>query len=125
MAKIIQMKDSEGLVYPISNVYSTEEQVIGTDIDGTRYRKVITTNTPSTTNDSVVATIPENDFVKKIDGLFYNQMASQLIPLNFYYSEQYNAVSYIQFNEIHMKVSVQDYTNCPLEIILEYTKTTD
>lgn len=40
MEKIIQMKDSDGLIYPISNVYSTDEKLIGKWIDGKHlYRK--------------------------------------------------------------------------------------
>lgn len=50
MAKIIQMKDSEGLIYPISNVYSTEEKEIGIWIDGKPlYRRTIFSDTSTGT----------------------------------------------------------------------------
>ena len=105
--------------------YLNSEQVIGTWMGKPLYRQIIITTTPSTTEDSIVATIPNNAFARKIEGLMYNDTTSQLVPINFHYSEQYNCVTYIQFDGIHMKVSTSDYTDKQLEIILEYTKTTD
>lgn len=41
MAKLIQLKDKDGYVYPINEVYSTTEQKIGTYEGKILYRKVI------------------------------------------------------------------------------------
>ena len=49
MAKIIQMKDSDGLIYPISNVYSTDEKIIGKWVNGKiLYRKTYYITTEGT-----------------------------------------------------------------------------
>lgn len=119
-SKFVKHKDFEN-----KEIYSTSEQVIGTWIDDKPlYRRVINTRTPDTVEDTQVAVIDTTIKLKKIDGVIYNTVAGQGLPINFYYSTDYMITTYATEHAINMKVT-NSYTDAPVEIVLEYTKTTD
>ena len=109
-------------------LYSTSEQVIGTWTDGKPlYRKTISINTPLTTNNTEVYNFDTNFIIKNFYGFVTISASSQLIPINFYFTNEYNVATYITKNtgKINMKVGSEAYTNQQVTISLEYTKTTD
>lgn len=108
--------------------YSTSEQKIGTWTDGKPlYRKTISINTPPTTNNTEVYNFDKNFIIKNYYGFVTISASSQLIPINFYFTNEYNVATYITKNtgKINMKVGSVSYTNQQVTINLEYTKTTD
>ena len=105
------------------NNYSTEEQRIGTWIDGkSLYQKTYNVITPATLN---TWTVVISVHVKNIDGYFIQNGARNHIPLNisntmlciFIYDTNNNGVS--------MNTTHSSYTSCDAYITLQYTKTTD
>lgn len=109
-------------------LYSTNEQVIGTWTDGKPlYRKTISINTPLTTSNTEVYNFDTNFIIKNYYGFVTISTSSQLIPINFYFTNEYNVATYITKNtgKINMKVGSEAYTNQQVTISLEYTKTTD
>lgn len=110
------------------DVYSTNEQVIGTWINGKPlYRKTISIKTPNTTNNTEVYSFDTNFIIKNYYGFVTISESSQLLPINFYFTNEYNVATYIIKNtgKINMKVGSISYTNQQATISLEYTKTTD
>jgi hypothetical protein len=110
------------------NTYSTTEQRIGTWIDGKPlYRRVITGTTPNSTTDSVIGNIGTDKKVVKIDGYINGGSTYQILPINFYFSDEYSIATYVTTNNgnIHMKLNSVNYQSKYTEIVVEYTKTTD
>ena len=109
-------------------LYSTNEQVIGTWTDGKPlYRKTISINTPLTTSNTEVYNFDTNFIIKNYYGFVTISASSQLIPINFYFTNEYNVATYITKNtgKINMKVGSEAYINQQATISLEYTKKTD
>lgn len=109
------------------NTYSTNEQRIGTYDGKPLYRKMIKTTTPNSTTNSVVATYSNTYKVKNFYGNIYISASNQVLPLNFYFTNEYNVATYCTdtTGNINMKVGIASYQSQNVEIILEYTKTTD
>lgn len=108
-------------------IYSTEEKVIGTWMGKPLYRKTIGIRTPNTTNNTEVYSFDTNFIIKNYYGFVTISESSQLLPINFYFTNEYNVATYITKNtgKINMKVGSIAYTNQLATISLEYTKTTD
>lgn len=127
MAKIIQMKDSEGLIYPISNVYSTDEKVIGTWMGKNLYGKTIVF--PNGTGTTEYAYYLLSDFgVSNVDEIFIGH------PTFYTYNENRYPFPYNDGNAfevivnptgIIVKLGYLDISKCRFIVTLEYTKTTD
>lgn len=108
-------------------VYSTEEQVIGTWMGKPLYRKLIRCNAPAQEGDYPVATLDEEINIKNIYGVMINgdiPSQGQRIPLNFNENNGYFLATYYSLNQIHINIG-GFVGNLPCEIIIEYTKTTD
>jgi hypothetical protein len=106
--------------------YSTEEQRIGTWIDGKPlYQKTFVETTPSSANvDSEIISLSSDvEFVHNIIG--YVKTVSASVPINFSYaSNDYVNVYYASSaNTIQIKQS--SYNSFPCYITIQYTKTTD
>lgn len=109
-------------------IYSTNEQVIGKWTDGKPlYRKTISIKTPSTTNNTEVYNFDTNFIIKNYYGFVTISESTQLLPINFYFTNEYNVATYITKNtgKINMKVGSNAYLNQQVTMTLEYTKTTD
>ena len=108
--------------------YSTEEQIIGTWIDGKPlYQKTFETTTPANNTDTLIVELPSNCIARSFDGYIlqdgYNRM-----PLNAYYSSAEFVCTYMQFNPdngIRMKCESAQWRSCTAVITVLYTKTTD
>ena len=110
--------------------YSTEEQRIGTFLGKPLYKKTLNLNTPSTTSNTEVGNFDSNFIVRNYYGHIKIAASNQLLPINFYFTEEYNIATYVTNSKdsqgkINMKVGIASYTNQPTTITLEYTKTTD
>ena len=109
-------------------VYSTEEQRIGTWIDGKPlYRKVLSLTTPSTTNSTKIANFDKTFIIKNYYGNAFISASNQLLPINFYFTDVYKIATYVVNNsgEIYMKIGSEAYRNQQATLTIEYTKTTD
>ena len=110
------------------DIYSTEEQVIGTWIDGKPlYRKILSLTTPSTTNSTKIANFDKTFIIKNYYGNAFISASNQLLPINFYFTDVYNIATYVVNNsgEIYMKIGSEAYRNQQATLTIEYTKTTD
>lgn len=108
-------------------VYSTDEKVIGTWIDGkTLYRKVFTGTTPSTpnVNTNLPHTITADMNIKRIDGNITNSSGAQF-PLNLQFVDG-SSINTWRRTTTALGMSVySNVVSSPYEIIIEYTKTTN
>lgn len=108
----------------VGEVYSTEEQRIGTWIDGKPlYRKVIILNLPKTT--SSVATysgtdLPENSEIVKYEG-FCLTTTGVFLQI---YAMGYSYISFVGTQIWHAAMK-SDLTSAKVTLIVDYTKTTD
>lgn len=111
-------------------VYSTEEQKIGTWIDGkTAYQKTFVVSTPTEPNkDTVVLDIPSNikSFIKTDAQLFASNI-NVITRIPYYFSSENYGMLWNDLNTrtIQMLVTNNLYCNQELIIRLVYTKTTD
>lgn len=116
------------LIFEGAEIYSTEETEIGIWIDRKPlYRKCYQTTTASSIGQAKpIVPLPQN--IEKVANLFGQFFCSnQEIPINYFGSPTYYVATYVNYsmNYVVMNISHNSYTNCPLVIILEYTKTTD
>lgn len=111
----------------LKNVYSTEEKVIGTWINGKPlYRKVFTGNV--TTKQLVIDSGIENlDEIIYFGGTLKVSVDGQYRPLPMYGSDtNRNALEYnTSANKIYVDSSTGQWALGHCIIVLEYTKTTD
>lgn len=125
----------------VKETYLTTEQVVGTWIDGKPlYRKVIQLSTPTTnTNGTTAWSSPQlilenvdfvflkNSFVVKptVDG---NSIFDEIIPAPFYNQTGMVIVALRKTNgntvDCVLGNSITSYSNIPIYLICEYTKTT-
>lgn len=105
--------------------YSTEEQVIGTWIDGRPlYRRVIETTTPSSTDITyAIATLSSECRIRLYNGYVYD--GGQVFPLNLYLGSENFYYSYGYMNEYRMKLTNTNRVDKTCVLILDYIKTTD
>lgn len=111
-----------------NEVYSTKEQRIGTWIDGKPlYRKCLQFNTPNSTTNTQVATFDTTYTIRNYYGNVTISASNQLIPLNFYFTNEYNVTTYVTnvTGTINMKIGIASYQKQPVTMFIEYTKTTD
>ena len=107
--------------------YSTEEQVIGTWIDGKPiYRKTITGKTPNAGVNTKM--FPVTDIAKDIKQIisFYGSIFitnTWTAPLNFYYSN--GCYTCAQIDEGKFELNCSWFTGRDYHVTFEYTKTTD
>lgn len=115
------------------SVYSTDETVIGTWINGkTLYRKVFHTTTPSSTNS--IVTVVEIAYLDALSPEFFMTVTAtmnylengKLVAMNSGVNADNTLMSiWIDTRGVNCNVNVAQYTNKDLYVILEYTKTTD
>lgn len=113
--------------------YSTEEQIIGTWIDGKPlYRRVFTATTTEDMEVSAtaIATLPLNTRVRKFDICLISETSGSLVPGNFRVSDTHFVYSQITASrtKMELKVSLSPYStygNRTINAILEYTKSDD
>ena len=104
--------------------YSTEEQVIGTWIDGkTIYRKVFNTRTPGLVNTWVLTQVMAN--VETVVNLFGFLISNdgRRVPIN--YAEPGYSIMATYKNGIEMNIANSLWADKQVLITIEYTKTTD
>lgn len=109
------------------NNYSTEEQRIGTWIDGKPlYQKTYNITSPSTDTDNAIVTLDPNIFPINWDGYLIFSTGSP-IGINLYYTDSQFINTYPELvsGTIHMKAVGANYHNLSGYITLKYTKTTD
>ncbi|WAJ24066.1 hypothetical protein [Lacrimispora xylanolytica] len=116
------------------NVYSTDETVCGTWIDGKPiYRKVITgTLANDSGNNIVFATIPELNIEQLINiqgNMIYKNKAGHIVfPVSYASTNGLFAAINMAYNEIkstleyHFLNNGGDYSGCTANVIIEYTK---
>ena len=109
--------------------YSTEEQRIGTWIDGKPlYRQVYNVRTPATVSTSTVtvAKYPTTCQFTKINVLIFQEesMAYTVLPAIFGTSNFYGGI-FLQNGDLRLMAGHKNYANQPVIVIMEYTKTTD
>lgn len=108
----------------ISNVYSTTETLTnGKWIDNKPiYRKVISTNTPSSTNSwANVGSVSNVDTIINIYG-YFKAADGRRISINSPEPSAETATTFLNGN-VQMKVIASSWTSKPVNIIVEYTKT--
>lgn len=118
----------ENIINNIQGNYSTSETKIGTWIDGKPlYSKTLSLTTPSTTNSTKIADFDKTFIIKKYYGNALIAASNQLLPINFYFTNEYNIATYVVNNsgEIYMKIGSKAYRNQQVTLTIEYTKTTD
>lgn len=121
------LKINEKLI-PSAN-YSTDEQKIGTWIDGKPiYRKVVNFgNLPNNNSKKVTISIANVNLVTKLYGVRKN--VSEYSPLPMYYSGNYYETLVLNHNDNTINgITIRtgsDRTSETAIIIIEYTKTTD
>lgn len=108
------------------NTYSTTETIIGTWVneDGSKrplYRKVISTNLPSTASSWVnVGTLPTNIKITKLQGTL-----GGYFPIPTYINESYYVALQYNSGEGKLLAITNGYLGVTAEITVEYTKPTD
>ena len=110
--------------------YSTEEKVIGTYAGKPLYKKTLSLNTPATTNNTEVVNFDSTFIVRNYYGFINVAASNQLLPINFYFTSEYNIATYVTNSKeaqgkINMRVGSNAYLNQSATITIEYTKTTD
>lgn len=99
--------------------YSYNETIIGTWFSKPLYRKVINATTPALEATwTSIASIDSNAIIRIINGTLANWLVipAYVLPTH-----------YISFQVVNgdVQVYVMGYTNVQIELIVEYTKTTD
>jgi len=115
-----------------NEVYSTQEQVIGTWIDGKPlYRKVIIENGPTVTTDGTGANKNIDISSLNCDTLLVKNawvyQSSRYVPL-FYMNDamtSYAKVYPTTSSNLRLSCSNTTYSEKPFYVVIEYTKTTD
>lgn len=112
-----------GTITALDN-YSTEEQVVGTWIDGKPlYQKTIITNSPSTSA-TIFLTMDSNVDIQLIECKL-NENESYRFNVPFYVTSQTFASIYIMDRYKLEWVSSEQYYNKECIVTVRYTKTTD
>lgn len=115
-----------------SDYYSTEEKVVGVWTDGKPlYQKVTTGNTPPSTSDwTLIASLGNTCNIRRAE--MYVESSLGLAPVPFgmsnircYYNFSNGAYSIGDISMHLGDISSTNWTNLPLYVIVQYTKTTD
>lgn len=114
---------------PYEDIYSEEETVIGRWIDGKPlYRKVIHATSPSTTGSwaNIYSEVADIDYISSITGSLYDASIDSYNYLNYSTGTGTSiALTYHNRIGIDMVAQYRTFANCPVILIIEYTKTTD
>lgn len=106
--------------------YSTQEQVVGTWIDGSNlYEITIEATSPSTANiDTTIETLTDLNYgqIISIEGILYAQSLSQYIPIFWSYGTSLMGSVYVEGNNLKQELTNANYLNCPVWVTLRYTK---
>lgn len=126
---IIPVVDGNGYL-PSNDIYSEEEILIGTWIDGKPlYRKVILSETTDVTNTAnVIKNVSELNIetVVSLRGLFVDSATLSQLPIGSMIGNSFVSVYYQTAKKnIVERHQNESYNNAELRIIIEYTKTTD
>ena len=117
-------------------VYSTEEQVVGTWIDGKPiYRKVISLNCPTCSDNGVFADATTDVSSLNIDFIMFKYVNistsnGELLDYNGFNPNEASKLGgqvwyYSAGKVIYARHTLTDFNNCPITAIIEYTKTID
>lgn len=108
------------------NNYSTAEQIIGTYDGKPLYRKKLRVTSPSTTSASeTILTLDSNCVIRRYEGMLETN-ANARYQLNTWFSSTDYIYSYANSpNSLQLRVAHTAYTSRPIEVTVEYTKTTD
>ena len=117
-------------------VYTTDETVIGTWVDGKPlYRKVINLNCPTCSDNGVFADATTDVSSLNIDYIMFKYVNiytsnDVIIPYNGFNPNESaklgGQVWYYKINKvIYARHTRIDFNNCPITAVIEYTKTTD
>lgn len=98
--------------------------------DGSERRtfyRYITLEYTKTTNSTKIANFDKTFIIKNYYGNAFISSSNQLLPINFYFTNEYNIATYVVNNsgEIYMKIGSKAYQNQQVTLTIEYTKTTD
>ncbi len=125
---IIKNSTTVGTRNENANNYSTDEQVIGTWIDGKKlYRKVYKATTPSTSESTAIVDISELNVDTQVNiyGSIFTPENGSAYSLNTCFGSTDTVATWFNKTNIYMKVSYTNRQNRPCIIVIEYTKTTD
>ncbi len=123
MNQLVQLKNENGNMYPVSDVYSTKEQIVGTWIDNKPiYRKVINfTFDTDITKDYVIGNIPNFERIIRLEGFFW-EAVGWVYKFPFGNEKEYIFV-YVKSNgEIYERTNYTFPGGKPAILIVEYTK---
>lgn len=105
-------------------IYSTEETVVGTWIDGkTLYQKVYENRSLGNVNNYVVVALPSECVIRHVSGIFPD-VNGYLWILPSFYSPTIYASIFFKGNAVYAN-AVSNFANRPATIIVKYTKTID
>ena len=111
------------------NTYSTEEQVIGTWIDGKPlYRKVINSTLPTTTTNLDIPISNNIETVVKISQIYLllnGDGSNQFVPFPYINASKLRVTGNILGNNWIVINEIESNTDRPCRLIVEYTKTTN
>lgn len=116
---------------PAEEIYSTEEQRIGTWIDGKPlYRRVVNITSPEAT--TINKTYPLEiavDRMVRLQAVLQSQVSvsTSKYPLPFFYENNVYLSVWYSVGSLYAKAgsSAVEYLNQPVTVLMEYTKTTD
>lgn len=121
----------DGVDYDIAGneIYSTEEQIVGTWLDGKPiYRKVVELgNLPNATTKDITLNIQNVNEIVSINAICSNESEVWVIP-NAYSTQYINGIVVRFANNIIENISIYasfDASGFTGRAVLEYTKTTD
>ena len=125
------MKDGKAYFFGSGESYSTEEQVIGTWIDGKPiYRRVINSTTPNVETDGTLVNKYMYITEYNVETMVTLRGVANISGVFAYSGQVWNDYSfYLNYDANEKCISVTlnriTWANQPLIVILEYTKTTD
>lgn len=106
-----------------SDLYSTDEKIIGQWTDGKPlYQKCYSCTTPSSTSGyNTIITLDSTIEPKKLDGW----LVKNNVPINCYASSSYRIITQYTAATHVIEQQVKGHTSQPEIVVLQYTKTTD
>ena len=107
-------------------IYSLEEKIVGTWINGLPiYRKVIVTTTPSTANSWVDVAIGVDNIKEFISYSARLEISGLTYFADIFEDSTHKFMAVAKSNAIAMMIGTSNWCSKPVTLILEYTKTID